>query len=203
MELPDKTQSLQAVPKKQIKQVVSGATVAPRPATRRFFDFLFADSPKVLAQRVTSNVLVPRAKAALEEGLNSFISGMFWGESQNRPMSNVVHGTVLRGNAVNYAGISHGMDPLQAARAAAASTTSVGTYQDLVVPTQQQAEILLANMYDTYNQYRVVAVGDLYEMAGITPSPADNAYGWTSLDGARISKQRNGFVLELPRPTLI
>lgn len=80
---------------------------------------------------------------------------------------------------------------------------SSGNYQDLVLPTQEYAETLLANMYDLLNQYRVVAVADLYELAGHTPAISDNSYGWTSLDTARISKVRDGFVLELPRPTLI
>ena len=58
-------------------------------------------------------------------------------------------------------------------------------------------------MYDLLNTYRVVAVADLYEAAGLSPSISDNSYGWTSLEGATIRRVANGYVLELPRPTLI
>jgi hypothetical protein len=89
------------------------------------------------------------------------------------------------------------------ARQATVGAETGGNYRDLIVPTQQEAEILLANLYEVFNMYRVVTIGDLYEMANITPSISDNAYGWTNLDSARIRPIGNGYVLELPRPHLI
>jgi hypothetical protein len=200
MDLPNKSEP--PVPKKNIKPVISGASKTSRPATRRFFDFLFAESPKALVSKIGRDVLVPRAKAGVEEALNSFVHGMFWGQG-SAPISTMVRGTVLRGGATNYNQISSGPPSALSQAREANQARSSGNYQDVVCPTQQSAEILLANMYELFNQYHVVAVGDLYEAAGITPSISDSAYGWTSLDGARITKSRDGYVLELPRPTLI
>lgn len=199
MDLPDKTIPL-APPKKDIKQVVQGASLVKRPATRRFMDFVFAESPKTLGKKIGRDVVVPRIKAGLEQAFNEFLSGMLWGDGSNRPAGHIVQGTVLRGGGVNYNQASTSL--LSQARQANVSRSS-GNYQDIVVPTQQFAETLLANMYELLNQYRVVAVADLYESAGLTPAISDNSYGWTSLDGARISKVRDGYLLELPRPTLI
>lgn len=201
MDLPDKT-GVPAVPKKEIKPVIAQATQVKRPATRRFFDFLFAESPRALGARVGRDVVVPRLKAAGEEAINSFVAGMFWGEGSSRPMGQIVKGTVLRGGMTNYNGLSHMPSALNQARQAN-QTRIGGNYQDLVVPTQQDAERLLAGMYDLLNEYRVVAIADLYELANISPQPSDNAYGWTTLDGSRISKVRDGYLLELPRPALI
>lgn len=203
MDLPDKTASTPiggAPPKKEIKAVVSGAVKVDRPATRRFFDFLFAESPKTLGKKIGKEIVVPRLKASFEEAATGFLSGMLWGGG-NRPPSNVVQGTVLRANGIAYNQMSQPNMMTQARQATV--NQSSGNYTDLVLPTQQFAEILLGNMYELLNNYRVVAVADLYELAGITPAPSDNAYGWTTLDGARISKVREGFLLELPRPSLI
>lgn len=203
MDLPNKSEPPKpAAPKKNIQPVVKGAKQVNRPATRRFKDYLFAESPKELGAKIGRDVVVPRLKAGVEEALNSFLSGMLWGGGP-RPMSNIVQGTVLRGGNVNYNHISTQQSGLAQAAQANVSRTSSGNYQDLVTPTQDSAEMLLARMYDLLNQYRVVAVADLYELANITPAISDNAYGWTNLDGARISKVRDGFLLELPRPTLI
>ena len=202
MELPDKTAPTEQ-PKKKLAPVVSGAVLSKRPATRRLKDFLLAESPKALAGKIGRDVVVPRVKAGLEEAINSFLAGMLWGDSANRPIGGNVGRTVLRGGATNYNAISSGPpSALTQARQANISRPS-GTYEDVICPSQQHAEVLLANMFDLMNRYNVVAVGDLYEMAGITPSPSDNAYGWYSLDGARISKVREGWALELPRPSLI
>src|SRR5215216_2279659 len=190
MDLPNKSEPAKGSadqPKRHITPVISGAKPAPRPASRRFMDFLFAEKPKDLGARIGRDVIVPRIKAGLEEAFNSFVHGMFWGNG-TRPMSNMVQGTVLRAGGTQYHQISS--LPAGAQPAPAQNTTSSGNYQDLVCPTQQEAEMLLSNLYATLNQYRVVAVADLYEMARIKPSPSDNAFGWYSLDGARISKTR-------------
>lgn len=205
VDLPDKSgmPPPTGTPEKKVKEaVVTGVVQVQRPATRRFFDFLFAESPKALGKKITSEVIVPRLKAGFEEAANSFLAGMLWGGAGNRPMSNIVQGTVLRAGQVNYQAMSQQGNSLLQARQAAPQRAA-GSYEDLVTPTQQAAETLLANMYQLLNQYRVVAVGDLNDLAGITSQPSDNAYGWTSLEGARISKVRDGFLLELPRPVLI
>lgn len=202
MDLPDKSAQIPGVspPKKEIKQVVSGAKQVKRPATRRFFDFLFAESPKELSRKVGREVVVPRLKASFQEAAGSFLNGLLWGNG-SPPMNNIVQGTVLQRNGISYSAMSN-PNVLSQARQANV-TASSGNYTDIILPTQQFAETLLANMFELLNRYRVVAVADLYESAGITPAPSDNAYGWSSLEGARIRPVGNGFVLELPRPTLI
>lgn len=203
MELPNKQDPPAEQPKKQIQPIVADGLIvkAPRPVTRRFLDFVFAESPKVLFKRVATQTLLPRAKAGVEEALQNFIHGMMWGQG-SAPVSSIVKGTVLRGGGMNYNAISSQPSALTMAREANESR-SPGGYQDLVCPTQDVAERLLAELYQVFNQYRVVAVADLYEMANITPSPSDSAYGWLSLDGARITQETRGFVLSLPRPTLV
>lgn len=199
MEFPNKSEEIPA--KKKITAVVSGAKKVERPATRRFFDFLFAESPKHLGAKVVQDVVVPRVKAGFEEAFNSFLSGMLWGDGASRPVGNIVRGAVLRGGGTNYSHITQPQSITQARQASVGRSS--GNYQDLVLPTQEFAESLLANMFELLNEYRVVAVADLYELAGITSEISDNAYGWSTLDGARISKVRDGYLLEFPRPTLI
>lgn len=199
MEFPDKSHQ---PPKKDIKPVVTGASLAKRPASKRFMDFLLAESPKLLMGKITRDVLVPRAKAGIEEALNAFLAGMLWGDSSNRPMSGVVRSAMMRGGGLNYNTISTSHSSLQAARQASPSHIG-GNYEDLIVPTQQDAEIILANLITLYNQYRVVTIADLKELANLPTAISDNGYGWSNLDGARISKVRDGYSLELPRPTII
>lgn len=198
MELPDKSADQ---PKKVVKPVVASSQEVKRPATRRFMDYMFAESPKDLMRKVGRDVIVPRMKAGLEEAFNNFLGGMLWGDPTNRPMSHMVRGTVIRGGGVNYAQM-HGSAASQA-RLALPQSSSGGNYRDLVFPSVQDAELVLANLYELLNEYRVVAVGDLMELANRPSAISDNSYGWTSLDGCRISKVANGYVLELPRPTLI
>lgn len=199
-QFPDKSQP--EAPKREIKAVIPTATLSDRGSSRKFFGFLFAESPKELGAKIGREVMVPRIKAGVEASLNAFLSGMLWGGGP-RPFDGMVNGTVLRAGSgsPNYNVISSSSGLQQAQ--AATTVKSSGQYKNVVCPSQDRAEILLANLLDTFNHYNVVCVADLYEMAGIKPSPADNAFGWLNLDGARIVKSRDGFELELPRPVRI
>jgi hypothetical protein len=201
MDLPDKTAP--AAPKKQVKRIVpqGAAKTAKRSAGQRFFGFVFAESPKALGRRVFEGTIVPRLKAAGEEAVNSFLHGMLWGGG-SAPTSHLLQNAVLRpGGGVNYAAISNGvaMPPNSLPNV----QNTQGPYSDVVVPTEEFAQRVLAYMYDLYNQYRVVTVGDLYEAAGISSDTQHEGLGWYSLEGSRITKERDGYRIALPRPTTI
>lgn len=203
MDLPNKSQPPPPeIPKKNIQPVIDGGAVkVPKTATKRFFNFVFTGSPKDMFKSVGVNVLLPQGKAVVEAAITTFIHGLLW-ENGQAPMSNIVKGSVLRGSAQMYHNAQNQPSSLQMVQQQAASR-SAGHYEDVVFPTLQNAEAVLAQLYSVMNEYRVVAVADLYEMARIDTSPADNAFGWMSMDGARIIKVREGFLLELPRPIRI
>lgn len=199
MDLPDKSRP--AAPKKQVKRVVpaGAAKQAPRPASKRFFDFVFAESPKALGRRIIEGTVVPRLKQAGEEAFNSFLHGMLWGGGPS-PQSNMIQNAVLRPQGVNYNAISNGVP---GAPIVPGMVVNSGPYSDVVLPTEQFAQLVLAQMFDLYNQYRVVTVADLYEAAGLSSDGQHEALGWYSLEGAKITLERDGYRIVMPRPTTI
>jgi len=191
----------------KVEAVIPGAVASKRPATRRFLGFLFAESPKDIGKKITDDIIVPRLKLSFFEAFNGFLSGMLWGNSGVTPPQGLMRGTTIHGGT-DYRVISSGGQPVisgltQARQEQVHQVTSVGAYRDLVCPTQHHAELLLAAIIDIHNQYRMVTVADLYEAANKTPEPGAGNYGWTSVDTARIVKDREGFRLELPRPVLL
>lgn len=204
MEFPNKGNG-QPPKKEPLKPVVSGAVPVSQPATRRLFRFIFAESPKNLGSEIGKNIVVPRLKLSFQEALEGFVNGMLWGGAVNRP-GGMTRGPQFRGSVgpqTNYANITT-LHPQQGQQQQLPPRVqSNGNYQDLVLPTVQDAENLLAGLVDQLNQYNATTVGDLYEMAGIGTVTSDSAFGWTNLNGARITQVREGFCLELPRPTLL
>lgn len=202
MELPNKSDTGPNRPQKpaHMTPVVPGAVPVKRPATRRFFDYMFAESAKDVSKKVGSEVVMPRIKSGIEEAFRTFLHGVLWGGGSSIG-PNIVAGTVLRGGNNVYH--NAGTTPSQVLAAQANVSRAAPSYQDLVYGTQSFAETVLANMIDTLNQYRVVTVADLYEISNVTPPQGSGATGWTNLDSARIMKNRDGYVLELPRPRMI
>lgn len=210
MEFPNKADgpkpvgSKTPIPPKEKKQpVISGAVQVKRPVTRRFVGFLFSESPKSAAARIGTDVLIPQLKMGVEAACHAFIANWFWGNAVNRPTSNLVRQATFRNN-VPYNVISgHVVHQNTVSNAINSRQKSTGNYEDLVVASMADAQALLASMVDYLEQYGLVAVGDLYEFANIECAPSDNAFGWTDLSAARIVPGRGGFILELPRPSLL
>ena len=77
-------------------------------------------------------------------------------------------------------------------------------YDDIVFDTRGDADLVLDQMESAINQYSLVSVADLYDLAGITcRSYTANKYGWTDLRGAKVVRVRDGYILELPRTVQI
>lgn len=201
MDLPDKS-----VPQPREKKgpviPLGSATPVARPAGRRFLDYVFAESPRVILVGVITQTFVPQMKAAGEQALNGFIHGMFWGGGKS-PNGFIQAGTILRGNGVVVNDYNAMSNPSPTVIAASASGVMTGPYQDLTVNTRELAEHLLSSLIADVNQYRVVSVADLYEAAALTPGEGHSNYGWYGLDGARIVQDSKGYKLMLPKPVRI
>jgi hypothetical protein len=51
--------------------------------------------------------------------------------------------------------------------------------------------------------YGQASISDLYELVGITANFTDNKWGWTDLRSSSVSRARDGYLLNLPRPILL
>mgnify|MGYP006874877087 FL=1 len=45
----------------------------------------------------------------------------------------------------------------------------------------------------------MVSVADLYDLVGITGKVTDNNFGWTDLRNASVTRDRDGYLINLPR----
>lgn len=78
-------------------------------------------------------------------------------------------------------------------------------FGELIVDSRGDAEVILEGLNDILDEYQVVSVADLYELAGMTHKGdyTGNSWGWTNLKGASIEAVREGYLVKLPKPTAI
>lgn len=76
------------------------------------------------------------------------------------------------------------------------------TYDDLTFRTKYDADEALNRMDEILEQFGVVTVADLFDIAGVSGNGyTDNNYGWTSLSSANvIAIGRGMYAIKLPRP---
>ena len=65
--------------------------------------------------------------------------------------------------------------------------------------TEIEANDVLDQLEDILDRYGLVRVGDLYDLMGWKFNHTDNNYGWRDLRTARIVRERDQYILKLPR----
>ena len=66
-----------------------------------------------------------------------------------------------------------------------------------------EADEVLTQLFDCVESYASVSVADLYEMVGLEVNFNDHKWGWIDLRGSKVSRTRDGYQLNLPRPEAI
>ena len=72
-------------------------------------------------------------------------------------------------------------------------------YDELEFDSRGEADAVLTGMLETIDQYGVVSVADMYDMADVTAPYTGNRYGWTSLRNAEVVRVRNAYIIKLPK----
>ena len=75
--------------------------------------------------------------------------------------------------------------------------------ESIVLGSRQEAETVLGEMIELLSEYGTVSVADLYDLTGLSSEFTDNKYGWTDLQPCSTHRERNGWILELPRPVVL
>ena len=180
---------------RKINPVVSGtATTQKRSGLRRFKESIIAEDMNSVGSWILAEVLIPSFKKLLydviTDGANMFIYGKSSSSKSLSTMSKVSYG--------NFYSKSYG-DSLRAG-----STNNSFDYDNIIFTNRGDAEAVLTGMEDILDQFDVVSVADLYELADVAaPNWTANKYGWTSLKGSQVLRCRDGYLIKLPRVTVI
>ena len=75
---------------------------------------------------------------------------------------------------------------------------AINDYAHFVYATRGDAEYVLEQMQNILDDYSVVRVSELYDLAGKTAPITSENYGWTSLAQAHVDVCSEGFCIKLP-----
>lgn len=178
---------------KKVDKIISGeAKVRKRSDGAKFRDSMLADNARSLKDYVIYDVLIPSFKKLIMEIVTNGTSLALYGEPAARSRSN--------GSKINYARISSDRDRDEY-RYDRRHTRSIFDYDEIIFDNRGDAEVALDQMFDILDTYKIVHVGDLYDLAGVdTDNHQAYKYGWSSLENAKVVETRDGYILKLPRP---
>lgn len=195
-----------SLPEKKVESVVKGSVKTQKqPLGKRFAATFMGDDAKGVWHYVAWDVLIPAAKDTLSDAVSQGVERLLFGEARGRSRGRVNRGPASGGSYVSYDRYSSG--PLGSRGPARRELSRQGRashdFDELVFDTRADADAVLDGLYTILEQYDEVTVSDLYELANVSGNFTDQKWGWTDLRGAGISRKRQGYFLDLPRPTAL
>ena len=158
---------------------------------RKFADVFIAEDVSNIKSYVFSDILVPAAKKLVVDIAMDSLNMFFYGgtkRSDNRlgAASHVSYNRFYdRANDRSYNNTNNSRGFLN--------------YDDLVFENRGEADLVLTRLCEVIETYGVATVGDLYDAVGKTCDYTYEKYGWTNLGTAKVSRVRDGYVLDLPK----
>lgn len=177
---------------KRVQKVVKGPVKTKRNDARKFADIFISEDVGSVKNYIFMDVLVPAIKKAIYDivtnGIDMFLYGGGGGGNRKSGSS---------GAKVSYRNFYEQKN--SPPRHSESSSRSGFEYEDIVFSNRGEAEMVKQQMQDTISRYGVVTVADLYDMADLTAPFTSQKYGWMSVSNAEVKRERDGYVIKLPR----
>ena len=180
------------VAEKKVEKVVSGKTSTKKKSgIRKLSDTFLSEDVSNVKSYIFSEVLLPAAKKLVSDIVTNGTNMLLYGEIKNKTgnSSKVSYSRYYDDRSRDYRSpvVRNNFD-----------------YDEIIFETRGDAEAVLDAMYDILNQYKVVSVAELYDLASITThNYTCNNYGWIDLRGSSVVRVRDGYILKLPRALAI
>lgn len=182
----------------KIERVTSADAIQrKRGLGRQFKETFIAGSGRMAFDYMVLEVVIPAIQDTLIEAIQGGFERLIRGESRTRRAraSSIYSDNPPR---VDYSRMS---STPYTGRTLSRQSRARHDFGGIVIQSRQEAEDVIDRMFDVLSRYGSVTVATLYELTGIQASHTDEKWGWTSLQGARPARQRNGgWLLDLPDP---
>ena len=197
---------------KKVEKVISGEAIQRKKSrSKRFKEIFFsgADS-KTVFSHLTSEIIIPESKRLFLEIMNAGLEWKLYGSAlspgRRGPARGLGGGDFFNRGVIAYnrmsqqpLGLGRPADPRDSVNLSRQSRAT-HNFDEIVIGTRAEAIEVIDQLYSLLAQYELVSVADLYNMIGITPAFTDERWGWVNLSGSDVTRVRDGYLLDLPRP---
>ena len=199
-EFPPNSKKAKAREREPIQRVTSTAVRRKKPLGKQFSQTFFGGNARTAWDYSITNVMIPMIQDTIIEMVQSGVERLIRGEHRARRPGTSYYGHV------NYRGMYGQQRQPQDDRPPMPKMLSRPTrtrqvFDEIIIPSRQEAEEVIDQLYNIISKYDSASVADLYELTGMGSTHVDHTWGWTSLRGASVARVRGGgYLLDLPEP---
>jgi len=184
--------AVEPVERQKLEKVVDGVVTQKKKSLgRKIADNFSGENMQTIGSYIFFDVIVPQAKDMIMDALTTGAQRAMYGDAHR---SQRTGGGIGRPTAYNRM-YNNKPEPRVITQQARASHE----FGDFVLETRPEAEKVLDGLLELIDKYGFASVADLYDLLGQTSDFTDGKHGWSDLRAASVSRQRAGYVLDLPR----
>jgi hypothetical protein len=190
-------------PKKVERVIASDVVRRKKPLSKRFLETFVSGDARGVWNSVAFDILIPAAKDMVVDAGQEAIQRSIYGDSSRSRgrASKRGGGDSLLGHFA-YNRISSMREPRS--RDEPRNVTHRGrathNFDEIILASRVECEHVIDRLFDLVNRYENATVADLYDLVGVTGNYTDEKWGWTDIRGAGVTRVRNGYLLDLPKP---
>lgn len=192
---------------KKVEKVVQGVVVRRKKSLgKRMAETFTGGDAKGVWGYVMMDVLLPAAKDMVADAVSQGVERMIFGEARSasrrtgqRPGGNngfVSYNRYSPNTPRDNRREEPRHNPSRRARAN-------HDFDEIILPTRVEAEEVVDRLFDLVAKYDQATISDLYDLVGVSGNFTDEKYGWTDIRGAGVTRIRNGYLLDLPKPEIL
>lgn len=203
--------------REKVEKVISGQAIEKKPGLFKQFTKTFSGADnKSVGQWVFSDILVPSIKNLIYETFKTGLEMKLFGQARSPRMggglgSQVAYTAYNRMSApmmgqqpmMSSPMMNNQMQQMQGPGQLSPQARQMHDFKEIIMPSRQDAVVVLEKLYELLSKFNVVSVSDFYAACGITPEFTDERWGWYNLQGSDIGHTSQGWVVDLPHPTVI
>lgn len=149
------------------------------------------------------DVFIPAAKNVISDAITGAIQMLLYGDNRRPNGVNRDRGRSTYTSYGRYYDRDNRREREERRNPRQVNPRSVLDYDNVVVDTRREAELVLAQMDDQIAVYGMATQADFYDALGLDTEYTDNKVGWKDLRNAQIERRRDGYGFILPRPEYI
>lgn len=186
----DKSKQELSAPKRE--KVVEGKVEKHKPSFfKKATSVIFSDvSEEDLRTELIFDYLVPTIKDTVVEMGKMLLDAIFYGSTSTHKKS-----SGSKPYRVSYS------DYYDKDKKPAATKASSYNFDEITMASRADAEQVLDNLIDITREYGQASVGDFCDLVGVDNNFTDYKYGWTDLTRTTVSRTRDGYIINFPKPT--
>ena len=178
----------------RVKPVVTGKVTRQKESTLdKLKKAWFGEDVVNVKDYVIFDVMIPALKATVSDMISNGVEVLLFGETRGK----------RKKEGKSYGDYYRRRDDRDRDRSDRGRVSGSRPYDDILLDSRGEAEEVLSQLSDLAYDYGQASVADLYDLVGISAKFTDEKYVWYKGDlrSAGVRRVRDGYLLELPRPS--